>query len=140
MAGGRPREYDPEYLMQEILIWARLPNSLNINAFCSSVRPEIDPEYLKELVRKDKEFSRVYRIVKSYLATRREEAVTEKVLSETAFNRNLHHYDKFLYDDWKEEKTFESELKSKEADPANTQDLRTLIKETKEIFGVYRGT
>ena len=114
MPGGRPREYDPEYIMQELLLWARLPDSLNINALCHSIRPEIDPLYFKQLVNKDEEFSRVYRIVKTYIANRREEAVSEKVLSEGAFNRNLHHYDQFLYDHSKDESKYNSDLRKSE--------------------------
>lgn len=123
MAGGRPPEYDPEYIMQEMLIWARLPDSLNISDFCTSVRPEIDPGYMKQLVNKSEEFSRVYRIVKAYLCGRRESAVSEKVLDTSAFNRCLHHYDQFVYDHSKEEKIFESSLKEKENIPLNNDKL-----------------
>lgn len=121
MPGGRPREFDPEYLMQELIIWARLPDSLNINAFCHSVRPEIDPLYLKQLVNKDEEFSRVYRIVKTYLATRREEAVSEKVLHDTAYSRNLHHYDQFLYDHSQDDDRIKSDLRKTEEGNKPTQ-------------------
>ena len=123
MVMGRPPEWDVEFLKQEFLDWGRLPNSLNINAFCASLRPEIDPDYLKYLIRKDEDFSRVFRIVRAHLAARREEAVSEKVLDTTAYNRNIHHYDKFLYDDWKEEKAFEYELKEKENVPLNNENL-----------------
>ncbi len=96
MVAGRPQEWDVDYLNQEMLIWARLPNSLNINAFCHSITPEIDPDYLLQLVKKHPEFSRTYRIVKTYLAARREEANSEKLLSEKAYSANLKHYDIFL--------------------------------------------
>ena len=115
MAAGRPQEWDVDYLNQEILIWARLPNSLNINAFCHSIDPEIDPDYLLQLVKKHPEFSRTYRIVKTYLAARREEANSEKMLGEKAYVANLKHYDVFLKEFEKEETkemmTFEVDLK-----------------------------
>jgi hypothetical protein len=110
MAGGRPREWDTDYLMQEIIAWARLPDSLNINAFCCSLRPEIDPEYLRQLIVKDEVFSGVYRIVKAYLAVRREEANSERLLSNQAYASGLRVYDKFAEQQWKEELKFEKGL------------------------------
>jgi len=112
MAFGRPKEWDTDFLKREMLTWAKLPNSLNINAFCCSLDPEIDPEYLRQLVNKDPDFSRVYRIVKAYLCTRREQANSEKLLSDAAFKSALRHYDLFLKEDWKDEETFKSGLKA----------------------------
>lgn len=110
MAGGRPPEWDTDFLKREIILWARLPNSLNINAFCCSLDPEIDPDYLLYLIKKDPEFSRIHRIVKTYLSARREEANSEKLLSDAAFKSALRHYDLFLKEDWKEEETFKANL------------------------------
>ncbi len=114
MVMGRPQEWDREYIMQEMLAWAKLPDSLNINAFCTSLDPEIDPDYLLRLSKETEDFRRVYRIVKAYLATRREEANSEKMLSDKAFSSGLRNYDLFLKEDWKEEKTFESSLRKDE--------------------------
>jgi len=131
MAGGRPREWDIDYLNQEILHWARLPNSLNINAFCHSLNPEIDPDYLLQLVKKNPEFSRTYRIVKTYLAARREEANSEKLLGEKAYVANLKHYDLFLKEFEKQEEkemlTFEKDLNSQEQKFTNDQALDKLF-------------
>ncbi len=132
MVMGRPPIHDPEYLMNELLIWARLPDSLNINAFCHSIRPEIDPDYLKALARKDEDFSRVFRIVKTYLANRREEANCEKILSDCAFNRNLHHYDQFLYDHSKDEQKYQSDLRKSEE---GAKPQQVIIKVTNDGLG-----
>jgi len=106
----RPREHDREALMEKMIAWAKLPTSLNINAFCTSVVPEIDPEYLREIVNKEEKFSSVYRIVKAYLATRREQANSDRKLSNQAYSSGLRHYDLFLKEDWKEERKFELEI------------------------------
>jgi len=107
---ARPREWDREYLLEELMAWARLPDSLNINAFCISLRPELDPQYLRHLVREDERFSAVYRIIKAYLACRREEANSEKLLSNQAYSSGLRVYDKFAEDQWKDELRFEKDL------------------------------
>jgi hypothetical protein len=96
MVAGRPQEWDVDFLADELLIWARLPNSLNINGFCISLVPEIDPEYFRALVRKHPSLSQAFRIAKAHLALRREEAHSEKLLSDKAFCINVKHYDTFV--------------------------------------------
>jgi hypothetical protein len=115
MAAGRPQEWDVDYIIQELAIWARLPDSLNINAFCTSLNPEIDPEYLRQISKKNPELSRTLRIAKAYLATRREEANTEKMLGDKGYAANIKHYDIFLKMDEKEEdvETEERDFKRK---------------------------
>lgn len=118
MGAGRPQEWDIDFLTNELLIWARLPNSLNINGFCISLVPEIDPEYFRALVRKHAKLSQAFRIAKAHLAIRREEANSEKLLSDKAFMINAKHYDIFLRDFDKEEDqemlVFQSKLKKEE--------------------------
>lgn len=106
----RPREWDREKLKWQILHWAELPNSLNLNAFCCLPDVMIDPPKLLSFVREDPEFRQVYDTVKAFLAVRREEANAEKVLSNCAYAMNHHVYDLIAKEEKREELRFEKGL------------------------------
>lgn len=114
MVMGRPREWDREKLKLQLIAWAELPNSLNLNAFCVLPEVMISPKKLLCFVDEDEDFRELYDIAKAMLAARREEAVTEKVLAECAYNRTIRYMDCFETTYWKREKQFESDLRKSE--------------------------
>jgi hypothetical protein len=117
MAGkpnGRPREWDREKLIWQLMQWAELPNSLNLNAFCTLPEIMISPRKLLSFVSADEDFREQYEIVKAKIAVRREEAVCEKILTDCAYNRTIRYMDGFENNYWRKEKEFESSLKQKE--------------------------
>lgn len=110
MTLGRPREWDREKLKWQLMHWAELPNSLNMNAFCVQPDVMISPGKLLKFVGEDEDFREVYDTVKSYIGARREEANSSKELSDAAYNKQLHVYDKFYKVANRKEKMYDHEL------------------------------
>lgn len=109
-AGGRPRIYDREKIARELLEWASLPTSLNLNKFCATRQPPLDPLYLLEMCETDDEISRACRTAKGMLASNREEANSRKELTNQAYSSNHRVYDKFAEKQWKDEIKFEKNV------------------------------
>lgn len=123
MVMGRPRIWDREDLFEKLLLWARLPNSLHLSAFCALYDP---PLYLKKLIEfshENEDFRESYEIAKTFLCARREEANSEwpKRLSDKAFSCNHLAYDYHAYTHWQEQKKFESSLRIDEDGNKPTQ-------------------
>ena len=114
MVMGRPREYDREDIFRQLLEWVKLPNSMNLNAFCYSCDPQIAPRKLLAFVDEDDNFRELYEIAKACLAARREEANCDKLLSDAAYSRSARYFDYFEKQHWKKEKIFESHLRKEE--------------------------
>jgi len=121
VAGGRPREYDREDIFRQLLEWVKLPNSMNLNAFCYSCEPQISPRKLLLFVSQSEEFRELYEIAKSCLAARREEANCDKIISDNVYNKTSRYFDYFEKHGWKEEKQFESSLRKEEDQNKPTQ-------------------
>jgi hypothetical protein len=126
--GGRPTERDVDFLTRELLDWAERPDSLNLNSFCGQRHIMIRPTSLIQIKDRagNEQLSEAYDIAKSFLATRREEANSEKLLSDQAYKCNLRVYDAFNKDDWKKEKIFEAGLNTAKED-GNNQKLAEMI-------------
>lgn len=110
MVMGRPREWDREKLKWQLMHWAELPNSLNINAFCCLPDILISPTKLLQFVKEDQDFREVYNIVKAFIAARREEANCEKILSDKAFAISHKVYDLFQKEEDREDFKYQKEL------------------------------
>lgn len=108
---GRPREHDRDKIAQEMIEWARLPASSNLNAFCVSLEPPIDPSKISNWAKEDDNFRQAYRITKSYLAKNREEMLSDGILHQAAYNRNARVYDFFENEKWEDETLFAHRLK-----------------------------
>lgn len=91
---GRPREYDPDLIAQELLEWAKEEESINFTQFCA------DRGYLPGLIwRLEKEhadFAYAYEIAKMKLAERRERFLNANLLNYGAYQRYQSGYDPFL--------------------------------------------
>ena len=114
----RPRIHDREHLAQELVLWAQLPDSLNLNAFCTSRSPMISAVYLLQMVDEDAGLAEAYSIAQACLATRREEANAAKELTDAAYKCNLRVYDKINHKQWKDELKFEKALDKETANEA----------------------
>lgn len=92
--GGRPREYDPDILAEELIEWAEDEDSINMAQFCA------DRGYLPSLIWRleleYEEFSRAYQLAKLRLAERRERLFNANLLHYATFQRYQAGYDAFL--------------------------------------------
>jgi len=127
---GRLKTWDIDFLTRELLDWAERADSLNLNAFCTQRHIMIAPGTLLDIIDRDGEDEQplveAYKIAKGYLATRREEANSEKLLSDQAYKCNLRVYDAVNKRDWKKEEKFKVGLSTaKESD--NNQKLAEMI-------------
>jgi hypothetical protein len=115
MVAGRPREYDREEIFKQLLQWAELDTSINLNEFCFFFcNPKVSLKTLIVLSKETPEFSESYAIAKCACHVRRERANSLKTLSDAAFNRNARRYDYLEMEGYIEEKTFESSLRKDE--------------------------
>lgn len=91
---GRPRFYDSEKIMEEMLEWVKHEDSINFVGFCA------DKGYLPNLIwrleKESQDFSDAYTIVKMKLAERRERYLNADALNYGAWQRYQSGYDPFL--------------------------------------------
>jgi hypothetical protein len=94
---GRPREYDPDKIADELLEWSKDEESINIAQFCA------DRGYLPGLIwrleKESDEFSYAYTIARLKLAERRERLMNNNLLNYGAWQRYQRGYDPFLAKD-----------------------------------------
>ena len=108
---GRPVKYNREELMQALLDWCELPTSLDLGDFCWDYG--IDPDLVYKIGKEDA-CAPTYRMAKAKLGRRRSEALAEGMMDRSEFAPNHRYYDHFYNGHWREEKEFESSLKTKE--------------------------
>ena len=91
---GRPREYDPDLIAEELLQWAKEEESINFTQFCA------DRGYLPSLIwrleQEHEDFAYAYTIAKMKLAERRERFLNSNLLNYGAYQRYQSGYDPFL--------------------------------------------
>src|SRR5277367_4267778 len=115
--GGRPRTWDREKIADELVAWAMLDDSINLNAFCAiKLMP---PSKISEFANEDKRFHEAYEIAKSYIAIHRENRLTDGTLHVKAYDLNARVYDYFLKQDHKEMLRLQAELKNQEQKPVS---------------------
>ena len=119
MVAGRPQEHNRMKIAQEMIEWAKLPDSVNLNKFCCLHDPILSPSMIIRWTKEDNEFRQSYEIAKSFLGFRREEKLTSNELHVKAYDVNAATYDLFLRDERREQAQFESDLRKKENDTNN---------------------
>lgn len=112
--GGRPIVHDRERLAQELIEWAKLPNSINLNGFCCTRNPPLSPIKLSLFRDENKEFREAFQIAKAFLAERRERMLSEETLHVKAYDINATVYDQFLREEKRAQLEYESNLKKQE--------------------------
>ncbi len=118
--GGRPREHDRDAIALELIEWAKKDDSINLNAFCCSRKPCLDPSKLSQWAREDEGFRRSYRAAKAFLAVRREEWLSSEQLHQAAYNRNAKVYDYFEREESRDEYAYQKEVDAKVGKEVNT--------------------
>lgn len=114
--GGRPREHNRDEIAEKLILWAKKDDSLNLCGFCADNL--IAPSKIGMFARECEKFRLSLDITKSILADRREKMLSEGKLHMKAYDLNANTYDYFLKEEKREEKKFESDLKSKELETA----------------------
>lgn len=138
MVMGRPQEYNRVKIAEEIIEWAKLPDSINLNKFCAYHDPIIPATTMLNWVREDPDFRKAYECARMFLASRREEWLNGELLHVKAYDLNATVYDQFLKCEKREQAEFESNLKKEENDniPPLQQQINlsdTLIKQQARI-------
>lgn len=109
--GGRPREHDRDAIMEELVEWAKLPNSLNLNGFCCSREPPISPSKITNWAKECPRFRQAYEEAKAFIAQKREQNLALGTLHVKAYDLNASVYDHFLKDERRTQLEFEAEIK-----------------------------
>jgi hypothetical protein len=123
--GGRPgRNIDK--LADELIEWAQLDTSTNLNGFCCSRKPPIAPTTTCEYAITHKRFGEAMKIAKCFLAERREQKLSEGKLHQKAYDLNAAVYDYYHKQEKRDQMKFESDLKV-EQNAAYTPSQETLI-------------
>lgn len=109
--GGRPIERDREKIAKELIEWAQLPDSINLNGFCCTRFPPLAPSKLSQYRDESDMFREAFETAKSYLGERRERMLNEERLHVKAYDMNSSVYDYFLKEERTEEKKKDFEQK-----------------------------
>lgn len=105
---GRPREHDRDKIADELVEWAQLDSSTNLNGFCATrfLAPSKITLWAKECDR----FRQAYEIAKTAVGLRREQKLSDGTLHVKAYDLNAAVYDYFLKEERREQAKFESTL------------------------------
>jgi hypothetical protein len=125
---GRPREWDRDQIAHDLIEWAKRDDSINLNAFCCTREPPLDPCKLSNWAKEDDYFRQVFRATKSFLAVRREQWLTTEKLHQAAYNRTSKVYDVFEKEEAREEYAYQKEIDAKVGKEIN-QNANVDVKE-----------
>lgn len=127
----RPKEHDRMKIAEEMIEWAKLPDSINLNKFCCLHDPILSASMIIRWSKEDPEFRQAYETAKSFLGYRREEKLTNNELHVKAYDLNATNYDLFLRDEKREQAQFESDLRKKEIE-TQTEAAKLILQKTTE--------
>lgn len=127
MVAGRPG-HDKEEVAKQLIAWSKLDDSINLCGF--SADHDVAPRTIMTWAKENEEFRRTYEAVKTRIGARRERLLNAGQLHVKAYDLNANVYDLYRKEESREQLTFESDLKNKDA---NTQieNLSTLIDQIK---------
>lgn len=91
---GRPREWDREALAKDLVEWAQLDTSVNLNGFCA--KHLMAAQKLTQFARECENFRSAYEIAKTIVGARRESKLSKQELHVKAYDLNARVYDHFL--------------------------------------------
>lgn len=117
MPAGRPREHDRDKIAQDLIEWAKKPDSINFNKFAAYYEPIFPVSKLRLWAAEDPEFRTAYECAKNFLAFRREEWLNQDKLHVKAFDLNATVYDLQHKEEKMEMAKFDSDL-SKDTEKA----------------------
>jgi len=111
--GGRPIVHDRQRLAKELIEWAQLPTSINLNGFCCTRNPPVSPIKLSLFSSENEQFREALQIAKAFLAERRERMLSEETLHSKAYDMNATVYDYFMKEERMAQAKYEADLKAK---------------------------
>lgn len=109
---GRPQVHDREKLAKELIEWAQLPDSINLNGFCCTRKPPIAPSKIILFRNESNVFREAYETAKAFLAERREKMLNAETLHVKAYDLNATVYDEFLKEEKRQQAAYEAKLKN----------------------------
>lgn len=116
--GGRPREHDRDQIANELIEWAKLDDSINLNGFCCTREPPIAPSKLTVYSNECPRFRQAYELAKAFLGNRRERKLSNNELHVKAYDLNAAVYDYYLKEEKRDQARFEAELGKDKANAA----------------------
>jgi hypothetical protein len=111
--GGRPREWDRDQILRELEDWVKKDDSVNLNKFCGTREPMLDPAKLSQWAGECEEFRKSYRAAKTLLAARREEWLSSERLHQKAYHLSVNSYNYFDKEESREEYAYQKEVDAK---------------------------
>lgn len=109
--GGRPREYDRDYIEEQLDLWSQKSDSIILPQF--SAEFSIPSDTVLEFAKEDIEFRRTLTIARSRLAARREVMLHQNALHQASYNKYQVHYDTYLKKDEREDAEHAAVVKQK---------------------------
>ncbi len=106
---SRPREHDRDQVALDMINWAQLDTSINLNEFCAINK--MSPSMIIRWSKENDLFRQSYELVKAHLAWRRENWLNSEALHVKAYDLNATNYDMFLRDERRAQAEFEAGLK-----------------------------
>lgn len=104
---GAPRQWDREKVFEDLIVWSKLSDSINLNGFCAL--NDLPPSMLIAWS-KDPLFAKSYELAKAHLGARRERMLNEETLHVKAYDLNATNYDTFLKDEKRAQQEYEASL------------------------------
>lgn len=113
-AGGRPPVHNLDQLAEELLYWSTDPSALNLIGFTRSRR--ISVTKLPEWAKNHAKFGEALALAKEAIASNRFEAACANEMPQAFYSRCEGMYDPLYHKYDRQEKEFESSLRTKEND------------------------
>lgn len=108
--GGRPRIHDRDQIAKDMLEWALLETSTNMNGFCATRKPPMAPSFITNWAKECDTFRGAYEAAKALVGMRREQMLSDGRLHLKAYDLNAKVYDHFLKEEWKQTVKFEAQV------------------------------
>jgi len=135
MAGGRPPEYDRSKIANDLIEWAKKPDSINLCKFCATYEVMLPPSYISVWAKESTEFSQAYEFAKTCIGARREELLNSEQLHVKAYDLNAKTYDYFLNEQAQKSAEFEANLKKLLETPKDTMTPEQILMLKKIVNG-----
>lgn len=111
MVMGRPRIHDREAISEDLIIWAKKDDSINMCGFCAQLDPPLNPQKITEWARECTKFRLAYETAKNMVGARREVNLNKGKLHVKAYDLNATVYDHFLKDEKRMQMELEMDIK-----------------------------
>ncbi len=140
---GRPKEYDRDKIADDLVDWAKRPDSINLCKFCATYEVMLPPSYITVWAKESTYFSQAYEFAKTCIGARREEMLNAELMHVKAYDLNAKTYDYFLRDQLvtesdqdteKKKRLMEHEQKLKSENNQNVSD--EVIKRFEDFAGI----